>query len=300
MQYNALPILGDVMKKSMVIIILVTSITVTIGLLKKSWVQAATPTQKTKEATEKKKADLFSKKLQETRARAIVQRVEATINVINRYLDRIVRSAPGVSTVQQKIKKNNDEIDKIKEKYGIKKLEKQLKKLEEDMNELYANVYTETSRQYSDLNKLVKQALDDATVASYAKQIRSLKTKMATELKDYLVKIQEKGKEINNLTKKTSQAELNKARIKTSLYKQQIETRMLSEKTIEEMDKYVTENREYNRDIQVNLAKLSSSDQVKIRELKSAIERLNFMLNALKNPSRIETKTVEDIIEIIT
>ncbi|MCA9770164.1 hypothetical protein KC460_02220 [Candidatus Dependentiae bacterium] len=288
------------MKKSMVIIILVTSITVTIGLLKKSWVQAATPTQKTKEATEKKKADLFSKKLQETRARAIVQRVEATINVINRYLDRIVRSAPGVSTVQQKIKKNNDEIDKIKEKYGIKKLEKQLKKLEEDMNELYANVYTETSRQYSDLNKLVKQALDDATVASYAKQIRSLKTKMATELKDYLVKIQEKGKEINNLTKKTSQAELNKARIKTSLYKQQIETRMLSEKTIEEMDKYVTENREYNRDIQVNLAKLSSSDQVKIRELKSAIERLNFMLNALKNPSRIETKTVEDIIEIIT
>ena len=117
---------------------------------------------------------------------------------------------------------------------------------------------------------------------------------------DYLVKIQEKGKEINNLTKKTSQAELNKARIKTSLYKQQIETRMLSEKTIEEMDKYVTENREYNRDIQVNLAKLSSSDQVKIRELKSAIERLNFMLNALKNPSRIETKTVEDIIEIIT
>lgn len=168
------------------------------------------------------------------------------------------------------------------------------------MNELYANVYTETSRQYSDLNKLVKQALDDATVASYAKQIRSLKTKMATELKDYLVKIQEKGKEINNLTKKTSQAELNKARIKTSLYKQQIETRMLSEKTIEEMDKYVTENREYNRDIQVNLAKLSSSDQVKIRELKSAIERLNFMLNALKNPSRIETKTVEDIIEIIT
>lgn len=215
-------------------------------------------------------------------------------------MDRIVRSAPGVSTVQQKIKKNNDEIDKIKEKYGIKKLEKQLKKLEEDMNELYANVYTETSRQYSDLNKLVKQALDDATVASYAKQIRSLKTKMATELKDYLVKIQEKGKEINNLTKKTSQAELNKARIKTSLYKQQIETRMLSEKTIEEMDKYVTENREYNRDIQVNLAKLSSSDQVKIRELKSAIERLNFMLNALKNPSRIETKTVEDIIEIIT
>ena len=300
MQYNALPILGDVMKKSMVIIILVTSITVTIGLLKKSWVQAATPTQKTKEATEKKKADLFSKKLQETRARAIVQRVEATINVINRYLDRIVRSAPGVSTVQQKIKKNNDEIDKIKEKYGIKKLEKQLKKLEEDMNELYANVYTETSRQYSDLNKLVKQALDDATVASYAKQIRSLKTKMATELKDYLVKIQEKGKEINNLTKKTSQAELNKARIKTSLYKQQIETRMLSEKTIEEMDKYVTENREYNRDIQVNLAKLSSSDQVKIRELKSAIERLNFMLNALKNPSRIEAKTVQHIIEIIT
>lgn len=241
--------------------------------------------------------DALIERLKEARAQAIIDRVIAMINIIKTQRDALLRSASGVFSIEQKIRNTDEEIRKIKVKNNITALEDQIKITENDLNVLSARVYMEATPQYTELNTLIKNILEDSTIAAYATEIRMLKTKIATRMNDDLVKIQELGKKIHDLTKKTSQIELNKLKIKLELQKQQVQSMLLTQKVTEELDRHVAEKNNYQREIQQKIETLSTNDKIKIRELQSAISRLQLMLNAIQDPHRIETISADTIIE---
>ena len=222
-----------------------------------------------------------------------MQAIEQLDNAINRILEKLSSTRRKKSEIEVKL----EEIKKIKKKYGIDKLSKQIEELDKELTNIAARTFAQGSASYKKISNIIKTIVDDLEVRSKMNEIIKLKQEIKERLEKKITQVQELGKKVVQQTK-DAQEELNTFKREKYLpVKQKLTTNILKKELDEELDtvhgQIINLEAELNRELS---EVLTSQEKRNMELLKAAIARLEIMLKFIQDPEKIPTASADELL----
>jgi len=209
--------------------------------------------------------------------------VKQTIDQLQKQIDDI--KGKNIQKIMEKIKKKEQKIGPIKEKFKIESLEIQKKLLKKEQEKIDYRIYGQVVESYKELDKLYAQITEDREITAIIKEIHRLEQEAQKKIQITAKKIRQIGKKIVQQTR-TIQSELNKFKreklipVERELDKAKIQIIELNERLTKELS--IT---------------LTPEDRAQIIQLENTVKRLKFMLKSVNNPENLLDLTEKKIFD---
>ncbi len=233
------------------------------------------------------------------KAKLIILLLKANIFTLKSDISKMESKAFGVKNNKRKLEKIQEEIEKIKQEYGIKKLQQEQLLFEKNKDKIAEKVYDEAifrgENLFSQLNILVKEIQNNPIIQDLVEEIIKLKRKILERSKKDIDKIQELGKQIDKVTQE-AQAELNSVKSKILPLEQQIRTIWLSREVAQKRAPLIREKIEVLEEIERSVdERLPTQDKNTLHTLKNLINRYELLLDYFRNPNKVQAATEEEM-----
>lgn len=226
--------------------------------------------------------------------------IEATKSAMNQYksdVDSIEKKTGSARKIKQTIKSKEADIENIKQKHNITTPANEVQNLENELETIGARVFAKAQDQYSELNGIIKGIIEDMEVKNKLNEIFKLKAEIEERLESKIKRIKEIGEKIIELTK-TAQEELDTFKREKYIPKRQELARLLlSEEVKKEIEAAGMEIIKSETKLKKELeTALTSQEQRRKERLKSSVERYNRMIEFMKDPKKLQTINLEQML----
>ena len=262
--------------------------------------------------------------LEKLQALLIIKQIQSIIYVLEQQITKTQDYATNVSKaggLRDKLKKAQEEIDKLKNDKDLFKDQETIKDLEDriitlriQLNELAVHVYAKAVPEkgkykgqnlYKIVDQKVKDIRNDTNIREQRENIVKLQRKLADDMREKVDVVQRLGLEIKDVIKPKEKAEaslqVQLAGIKASLstVEQQLNKKITEVKVDKKLDPLLRKRHDIRENMEKEVAKLSTARRNKIRLYENAVNALDLMLEYIRNPDKIIRTTEEEVAGLV-
>jgi len=255
--------------------------------------------------------------LEKLQALLIIKQIQSIIYVLEQQIIKTQNYAANVSKaggLRDKLKKAQEEIDKLKDdkelfrdQETIKDLEDRIITLRIQLNELAVYVYAKAVPEkgkyrgqnlYKIVDQMVKDIRNDTKIREKREKIIKLQQELTDDMREKVNTVQQLGLDVDQITK-PEQAQLAGIKASLSTVEQQLNKKINEVKVDKKLDPLLRKRYDIQENMEKEVAKLNPARRNKIRLYENAVNTLDLMLEYIRNPDKIIKTTEEEVAGLV-